>query len=191
MKLRIIAISLAVMLANSSYSRADSHSPINLGINLGQGTQAGAGAAAWSDSSAVSNSNSISSSISNGGTGGNGYGYGGTGGAGGISNATNQGNTQSLSSNFSSPHQAPAVMQGSLFPTAPCQGTANGFLSAFVFGGIGGGSSFTLSNCEIREEARVAYGIGQSEIAKKILCMGKYASKTPECKAEQVWHEQD
>lgn len=119
-------------------------------------------------------------SLSGGGAGGE----GGAGGAGGAANAvggsaSNSGNAQAV--HFDQIRQSPSVFMNSPAPTAPCQATVGGFLSFIAGAGISG--SYTLDNCEIREEARIAYGVGQPEIAKKILCMGKYASKTDECKA--------
>lgn len=109
---------------------------------------------------------------------------GGAGGAGGAANAvggsaSNSGNAQAV--HFDQIRQSPSVFMNSPAPTAPCQATVGGFLSFIAGAGISG--SYTLDNCEIREEARIAFGVGQPEIAKKILCMGKYASKTDECKA--------
>jgi hypothetical protein len=135
---------------------------VDQGINLSGSNQAASSSWSWSNS----NSNAT----------------------GGDAVATNMGNNQNVNFQYGGgthERNAPAVFMGSLFPTAPCQGTANGFLSAFVFGGVGGGMSFTLEQCEIREEARVAYGIGQPEIAKEILCMAKYASQTKFCKKEE------
>lgn len=151
----------------SSFAYAQTMTDIG-NINLSGNNQAASSSYSWSDS--YSNSSSTA-------TGGNGF--GGMGG-----NASNSGNAQMV--DFSNPHQAPSVMMGSLFPTAPCQGTANGFLSAFIFGGLGGGTSFTLSQCEIREEARMAYSIGQPDMAKAIICMAKYAKKTPQCRDHQI-----
>lgn len=145
-----------------------------------------------SQSSAQSQSNSSSlggnaSSTAIGlGLGGNANAYGGSGGAGGIGGQAFGGNggtsDNALSLSLSSPHQAPSVLMGSLFPTAPCQGAANGFLSTFFFGGIGGGSSFTLDQCEVREEARMLNGMGRADLALQVMCMAKYTSRLPICR---------
>jgi hypothetical protein len=63
--------------------------------------------------------------------------------------------------------------------TAPCQASMGGFLS--FIGGIGLAGSRTLEECEIRESARIAHAVGQPNMAREILCMGKYASQTREC----------
>ena len=172
MRLKIVVIAAMVMFACME-ARADS--PITQDIKLGNGTQAGAAAGAWSDSNA---------------TGGSGYGgMGGSGGAGGIGGvgiggsggtASNSGNAQSV--NFDQVRQAPAVFMNAPMPTSPCQATAGGFLSMFIFGGAGVSGSYTLEQCEIREEARSLVGMGRSDLALKVMCMAKYSSRLQECK---------
>lgn len=125
-----------------------------------------------------------------GGLGGTGNGYGGAGGVGegghaegGIGHggdatggeANNAGNT--LQTN--QVRQSPAVFMGAPAPTAPCQASLGGFLS--FIGGIGLAGSRTLEECEIRESGRIAHAIGQPDMAKEIVCMGKYAAKTRAC----------
>lgn len=129
-----------------------------------------------------------SSSISHGGEGGSGgNGFGGMGGVGGIGqggsavggNATNTGNVQSL--NFDQVRQSPAVFMSAPMPTAVCQATAGGFLS--FIGGLGVAASFTLDQCEIREEARALAGLGRPDLGLKIMCASaKYTSQLEECK---------
>lgn len=136
--------------------------PVNSGITQNGNNQSASTSWSWSDSSSSSSSLSTSNSES-------------------IADAINYGNNQTI--NFEGAHRnSPSVLMGSLFPTAPCQATINGFLSAFIFGGVGAGTSYTLEQCEMREEARIAYGIGQHEMAKEILCMAKYAKETEVCK---------
>lgn len=133
-----------------------------------------------------------SSSVSHGGAGGVGNGFGGAGGVGegghaeggtGIGHggdgtggeANNAGNT--LQTN--QVRQSPAVFMGAPAPTAPCQASLGGFLS--FIGGIGLAGSRTLEECEIRESSRIAHAIGQPQMAREIVCMGKYAAKTRAC----------
>jgi hypothetical protein len=118
-----------------------------------------------------------------GGLGGNGY--GGMGGAGGIGqggngmggNASNSGNSQSF--HYDQVRQSPAVFMGAPAPTAPCQASLGGFLS--FIGGVGLAGSRTLKECELRETARIAHAIGQPGMAKRLLCMGEYASQLEDC----------
>lgn len=140
-----------------------------------------------------------SSSIGNGGDGGNGgTGYGGTGqggngygglggtglggaggvGMGGSGSASNQGIAQSI--HFDQVRQSPAVFMNAPAPTAPCQASIGGFLS--FIGGVGLAGSRTLKECELRETARIAHGIGRPDMAKRLLCMGEYASQLQECR---------
>lgn len=125
-----------------------------------------------------------SSSISHGGDGGAG-GSGGTG-AGGIGQGGN-GAGGSASSTGQSVHfdqirQSPSVFMSAPAPTGPCQASRGGFFS--FIGGAGLAYSSTLDECEIREESRIAAGIGQPEMAKAILCMAKYASRLEECRKQ-------
>jgi hypothetical protein len=116
-----------------------------------------------------------------GGIGQGGEGHGGLGGAGGVGQggtATNDGNSQGVS--IDQPRQSPSVFMGAPAPTAPCQASMGGFLS--FIGGIGLAGSRTLEECEVRESSRIAHAIGQPDMAKEIICMGKYASKTRACR---------
>jgi hypothetical protein len=134
--------------------------------------------------------------IGNGGMGGVGFGgnaQGGTGlgglgqggiGQGGIGQggaATSEGSNQSSNVHFDQIRQSPSVFMGAPMPTAPCQASMGGFLS--FIGGIGMAGSRTLEECEIRESSRIAHAVGEQKMAKEILCMGKYASQTSQCKA--------
>jgi hypothetical protein len=91
-------------------------------------------------------------------------------------------NSQSFSNSVHAPNQAPALLMGSLFPTAPCQAVIGGGFS-MIFGGGALAGSRTLDQCEIREAARIAHGVGQVDMAKEIICMGEYAAKTSQCAA--------
>ena len=108
-----------------------------------------------------------------GGAGGNGFGgMGGTGGdAAGASN-----NVQ-----FDQVRQwpSPSVLMSAPMPTAPCQASIGGFLS--FIGGAGFAYSRTLQECEKRETARMAWSIGQSDMAKELICMTEYGSQTTQC----------
>lgn len=118
--------------------------------------------------------------IGQGGSGGTGIGNGGTGGLGQGGAATNEGNHQSASMNFDQVRQSPSVFMNAPMPTAVCQATAGGFLS--FIGGAGFGMSYTLNQCEVREEARTLVGLGRPDLALKIMCMNaKYTSQLPQC----------
>jgi hypothetical protein len=93
-----------------------------------------------------------------------------------------QGNQQAVNLNSTTSHQAPGFAMSSMFPTAPCQAVLGvGF--SFIGGGGAASGSRTLDECEKREAARIAHGIGQQQMAVEIMCMGEYASKTSQCAA--------
>jgi hypothetical protein len=132
--------------------------------------------------------------IGNGGMGGIGIGGEAHGGAGGVGQggfgqggigqggaATSEGSNQSSIVQFDQVRQSPSVFMGAPMPTAPCQASMGGFLS--FIGGIGLAGSRTLEECEIRESARISHAVGEQKMAREILCMGKYASRTSQCKA--------
>lgn len=144
------------------------------------------------------------SSVSQGGNGFGGSGYGGAGGdsssishggvgMGGIGtgtggNASNAGNAQSI--HFDQIRQSPAVFMGAPMPTAVCQATAGGFLS--FIGGAGFATSFTLAQCEIREEARSLAALGRPDLGLKIMCASaKYTSQLDECKPHKAGEKND
>jgi hypothetical protein len=117
--------------------------------------------------------------IGHGGEGGNGF--GGTGGIGQGGAANNAGNSLSTSIQYDQVRQSPAVFMSAPMPTAVCQATAGGFLS-FV-AGAGFAASFTLDQCEIREEARSLVGMGRPDLALRVMCgNAKFTSKLSECK---------
>jgi hypothetical protein len=96
----------------------------------------------------------------------------------GSGNAVSSGGNVSMHT----PRQAPSVFMSAPMPTAPCQATAGGFLSLFIFGGAGLNGSYTLDECLIKEEARHWVSVGDLTIAKKVLCMAKFSKTLPECK---------
>ncbi len=116
--------------------------------------------------------------IGHGGEGGNGF--GGTGGIGQGGAANNAGNSLSTSIQYDQVRQSPAVFMSAPMPTAVCQATAGGFLSFIA--GAGFAASFTLDQCEIREEARSLVGIGRPDLALRVMCgNAKFTSKLAEC----------
>ena len=122
--------------------------------------------------------------IGNGGMGGTGIGGEAHGGAGGVGQggaATSEGSNQTSIVQFDQVRQSPSVFMGAPMATAPCQASMGGFLS--FIGGIGLAGSRTLEECEIRESARISHAVGEQKMAREILCMGKYASRTSQCKA--------
>jgi len=97
----------------------------------------------------------------------------------------NSGNqSTSFSSTSTTSHQAPNVSMSSMFPTAPCQAVLSAGFSFIGAGGSAAGSR-TLDECEKREAARIAAGIGQGAMALEIMCTGEYAAKTSRCKQFQ------
>lgn len=152
------------------------------GGNATGGTGIGGTASGFGGAGGVGNGFGGTGGVGHGGLGGTGEGghaEGGIGHGGDATGgeATNAGNAQSLSTH--QVRQSPAVFMGAPAPTAPCQASLGGFLS--FIGGIGLAGSRTLEECEIRESGRIAHAIGQPEMAKEIVCMGKYAAKTRAC----------
>ncbi len=117
-----------------------------------------------------------------GGMGGaGGVGLGGAGGVGLGGAASNDGNSQSTT--YEQVRQSPGVFMNAPAPTAPCQASRGGFLSFIAGAGIA--YTETLEECEIRETSRIAHGVGQAQIAKEVLCMGKYARLTAACRGSE------
>lgn len=136
-----------------------------------------------SNSVSASSVGDVSATGGAAGAGGVGLGMGGLGGEGGTGlgtggTAMNTGNSQSTT--YDQVRQSPSVFINTPMPTGPCQASRGGFLS--FIGGAGIAYSETLSECEVRETARIAHGIGQAEMAKAIICQAKYAKDTPQCK---------
>lgn len=83
------------------------------------------------------------------------------------------------------PHQAPSFGIGTMFPTAPCQGTKGGGFSV-PWGGAALSGSHTLRECEIRETIRTVIhmngaGIDTGDTAARLLCMTENAKDLPFC----------
>ena len=83
------------------------------------------------------------------------------------------------------PHQAPSFGIGTMFPTAPCQGTKGGGFSV-PWGGAALSGSHTLRECEIRETIRTTIhmngaGINTGDIARELLCKTQEARDTSFC----------
>jgi hypothetical protein len=83
------------------------------------------------------------------------------------------------------PHQAPSFGIGTMFPTAPCQGTKGGGFSV-PWGGAALSGSHTLRECEIRETIRTTIhmngaGIDTGDIATELLCKTQEAKDTKFC----------
>lgn len=185
------------LLSISSIASSDNSSAQSSAIGQGGNAYGGTGGVGFGGDGGAGGS---SSSISHGGNGFGGQGgagglggtaYGGIGGAGGIGtgtggNASNAGNSQSL--HFDQVRQSPAVFMGAPMPTAVCQATAGGFLS--FIGGAGFAASFTLAQCEIREEARSLAALGRPDLGLKIMCASaKYTSQLDECKQYAIPNE--
>ena len=100
----------------------------------------------------------------------------------GAENVLNQGGVKV-------PHQAPSFGIGTMFPTAPCQGTKGGGFSV-PWGGAALSGSHTLKECELRETIRTVIhmqdaGVEVGNTAKELLCMTEHGSKTTLCGAKK------
>lgn len=171
------------LLSVSSIASSDNSSAQSSAIGQGGNAYGGTGGVGFGGDGGAGGS---------GGAGGlGGTAYGGIGGAGGIGtgtggNASNAGNSQSL--HFDQVRQSPAVFMGAPMPTAVCQATAGGFLS--FIGGAGFAASFTLAQCEIREEARSLAALGRPDLGLKIMCASaKYTSQLDECRQQKEMDE--
>jgi hypothetical protein len=172
---RLARALLSISLVGLSPIAASDNSHSQSSANGGDATGIGNGGAGGAGGTGIGNGGMGGSGFGGEAHGGVGQGGSGTGGA-----ATNAGNNQSASMHFDQVRQSPAVFMGAPMPTAPCQASMGGFLS--FIGGIGLAGSRTLEECEIRESARISHAIGAQKMAMEILCMGKYASRTAECK---------
>lgn len=171
----MFVVSLFLFYLSITPAKAQVLQPVNSGITQNGNNQSASTSWSWSDSNSSSSviSNPVSNSVSNASANP-------ITNSSSISDASNSGNNQSM--NFETHRSAPSMFMTSPNPTANCQAVLSGGFSAFIFGGIFGAGSYTLEQCEIREEARIAYGIGQQDMAKEILCMSKYAKQTEACK---------
>ena len=161
MKIFVVAV---VSVLVSSYANADSAYPQLTNINT-----VGNGSSLQSNANMNSNTAISNNEITN---------KGGTANA--NSNSSANGNGTGNVTQFDQIRQSPSVFMNAPAPTAPCQATAGGFVS-FIAGG-GFAASYTLEQCEIRETARIAHGIGEQAMARKILCKAEFAKDLEECR---------
>lgn len=92
------------------------------------------------------------------------------------------------------PHQAPSFGIGTMFPTAPCQGTKGGGFSV-PWGGAALSGSHTLKECELRETIRTVIhmqdaGVNVGDSARELLCMTEHGKKLTICPKEEVVEEE-
>jgi hypothetical protein len=67
-------------------------------------------------------------------------------------------------------------------PSATCRsGGALGVQSSVL--GISLGGDRAVDTCEINEASRIAFSIGQQDMATELLCLNKWAKKTSQCQA--------
>lgn len=166
-------VSAAIIVSSNAWATQ----PENPGNGNGNQVHSENSSSASASASAASHAAAIGVGIGQGGVGGTGLGgeggAGGIGGAGGVSSASQSYNVEAI-------RQSPSVFMNAPAPTAPCQATAGGFVS-FIAGG-GFAASYTLEQCEIRETARIAHGIGEQAMARKILCKAEFAKDLEECR---------
>jgi hypothetical protein len=74
----------------------------------------------------------------------------------------------------------PNVSLAAMYPSANCHGTTTVGGSGVGFG-IGFGTSWEDSECQIRETARSFSGLGLKDDAVSVLCTSKYAAAAPSC----------
>lgn len=124
-----------------------------------------------SKSRSASASNATSASIAAGGTATAKGGEGGTASTGAISNANSStGGANSLTLNEgslrASANQANAP---TIFPTANCTVASSFGVQGMSFG-IAGGAATIDASCETIEQAKAAQALGQSDVAREVLC---------------------
>lgn len=74
----------------------------------------------------------------------------------------------------------PNVSLGGLYPSANCHGTSNASVSVMGLG-LGGGTSWEDTDCQLRETARSFQGLGRIADAVAVLCSSKHAAAAPSC----------
>jgi hypothetical protein len=120
-------------------------------------------------------------------TGGSAYSAGGSavsgGGQGGIGQAVSGGSNSNVDFNITSPKNTPSIFSGNVYPTAPCSGSTT-IGGAGVGFGVSIGTSWTDSDCSIRETARSFHQMGLGADAIRVLCTSPYAANAPSCAAE-------
>jgi hypothetical protein len=144
----------------------------------GECYQAPAGAAATSTASATQQQAQIqgqaqqqtatggtASATASGGQGGSATAAGGSGGS-----ADNAGNSQSSTYVSITPRQTPVAVSGYVEPSAECMAARNGGASSPV-AAISFGFSKVDKGCELREDARMLYEMGQRAQAVELLCV--------------------
>ena len=90
--------------------------------------------------------------------------------------ADNNGNAQSTTLNYEQVHQAPTVVAGDAYPTAPCRVAYTGAGSGLLGGG-GVGFSREDKECTLRETARSFLNMGKPQMALLVMCSTKAAIK--------------
>jgi hypothetical protein len=119
-------------------------------------------------------------------TGGSAYSAGGSavsgGGQGGIGQAVSGGSNSNVDFNITSPKNTPAVFSGNVYPTTSCAHSSTLGGSGVGFG-LALGTSWTDEECSLRETARSFQLLGKTEDAVHVLCVSKFASAAPTCKA--------
>ena len=117
--------------------------------------------------------------------------------AGAVSGSKSSSNAENVLSQggVNVPHQAPSFGVGTMFPTAPCQGTKGGGFSV-PWGGAALSGSHTLQQCELRETIRTDIhmkdaGMNVGYSATELLCMTTHGKKLQLCgyKPEEVLDE--
>jgi hypothetical protein len=117
----------------------------------------------------------------------------------GVNTSTNvNGQAQSTSNSNNSTNATTVNVQGDNFearkipvstaysnaplPSATCRsGGALGVQSSVL--GISLGGDRAVDTCEINEASRIAFSIGQQDMATELLCQNKWAKKTSQCQA--------
>ena len=134
----------------------------------------GATSSSSSAALAAAQSDASQSQAAQGGAGGSSDATGGTSSAQGGSatqtqQASNAGNAQSVATSYSYPRQTPMAMAGFVQPTIPCATARNAGASSPVVG-LAFGFSGHDKECDLREDARLFYEFGQTDLAVRLLC---------------------
>jgi len=103
-------------------------------------------------------------------------------GQGGVGQAISGGSTSNVDFNITSPKNTPAVFSGNVYPTTSCAHSSTVGGSGVGFG-LALGTSWTDEECSLRETARSFQLLGKTEDAVHVLCVSKFASAAPTCKA--------
>jgi hypothetical protein len=103
-------------------------------------------------------------------------------GQGGVGQAVSGGSNSNVDFNITSPKNTPAVFSGNVYPTTSCAHSSTVGGSGVGFG-LALGTSWTDEECSLRETARSFQLLGKTEDAVHVLCVSKFASAAPTCKA--------